>query len=1016
MVQFKIIRPMRKSFLILAVAAACLLLNFSGVRPAENNLPWKEFTGDRKVDSILSTLTVREMIAQLIWVPAWADEKGGNYRQVEELVTKYGIGGVIFFEGSRDLQADFTKRISQVSKLPLIIAQDAEWGTGMRLREVEDFPYQMTLGAVQNDSLIYRMGAAVAWQCRDIGVNLNLAPVADVNNNPLNPVINYRSFGEDPEQVARKVVMYMKGLQDNGVIACAKHFPGHGDTDTDSHTGLPVIKGDRNRFDEVELVPFRRLIDEGIGAVMTAHISVPGLDQSGIPATFSSRVIRDLLRGEAHFRGLILTDAMNMAGATLTYPSGVADAEALKAGNDIIEYSTDPVRAIEEIAGRVEKGEIALSEITARCRKLLEAKIWLESRNPVQVNALTAGNDTTGQQPAVQPAADLSGEQAITPSGIPGPEHPALIRDLYAGAMTLLENSNNLLPIGRTDRSRIATVSVNRLAMTEFQKMTDRYTNADHYFIDPGNEQGAQFVLSKLQDYDIVIAGFCALEQKPAGLYGVTPALNRVFGRIASLDRSVVIWFGNPYGIARLDMTAKPSALLLAYQDNSYTHQVAVQVLFGAIGASGRLPVTVSETYPAGTGIKTPGNIRLQFGFPENAGLSSVRLISRIDSIVQQGLDSLAYPGCHVLIARKGIVVLNRCYGFHLYDSTEVVSEHDLWDLASVTKVSAATPSLMLLSDRGVFSPDKTLGEYLPWFRFSDKGDMLLREMLAHQAGLRSWIPFWRNTMENDTTFRKGIFSDYTNRRFALPVSDSLYMNRHYLKDMFREIRDSPVGRKVYVYSDLTFILAAEIIESLTDTTIDRFAPENIYRPIGALNITYKPLEKYPRERIVPTEYDSLFRKQLLRGTVHDEGTAMLGGVSGHAGLFATGNDLLKLVEMYRRGGEYGGVRVLSSDVLKEFTRVQYPENDNRRALGFDKPLLGNDTVPPEEAYPCPSASPSSFGHSGFTGTFIWCDPEEEISYVFLSNRVYPTRNNNRLSDLSVRGRILQAVYDSRTE
>jgi len=315
-----------------------------------------------------------------------------------------------------------------------------------------------------------------------------------------------------------------------------------------------------------------------------------------------------------------------------------------------------------------------------------------------------------------------------------------------------------------------------------------------------------------------------------------------------------------------------------------------------------------------------------------------------------------------------------------------------------------------------LFDIDKTLGDYLPWFRFSDKGDMVLREMLAHQAGLKAWIPFWRNTLENDSTFRRGIFSDYTNRKYALQVTDSIYMNRHYLKDMFREIRDSPVGDKKYVYSDLTFILAAEIIESLTDSTIDKFAPANIYRPIGAFNITYRPLEKYPAERVVPTEYDSLFRKQLLRGTVHDEGTAMLGGVSGHAGLFATGNDLLKLVEMYRRGGEYGGVRVLSSDVLRKYTTVQFPDNDNRRALGFDKPLLRNDTVPPEEAYPCPSASPASFGHSGFTGTFIWCDPDEEISYVFLSNRVYPTRNNNRLSDLSIRGKILQAVYDARIQ
>ena len=1002
---------MKKSCLSLVLAVCALMIYPSPVTGAENNVPWKNFTGDPRVDSILNTMTVREMIAQLIWVPAWADEKGGNYRQVELLVEKYGIGGVIFFEGSRDMQLDYTKRISSISRIPLIIAQDAEWGTGMRLREVEDFPYQMTLGALQDDSLIYRMGAAVAWQCHDIGVNLNLAPVADVNNNPMNPVINYRSFGEDPEKVAEKATMYMKGLQDNGIIACAKHFPGHGDTDTDSHTGLPVIRGDRSRFDRIELIPFRRLADEGIGAVMTAHISVPGLDAGGLPATFSKKVVTGLLRQESRFRGLILTDAMNMAGATMTFPSGIADAEALLAGNDIIEYSTDPIRAIEEIARRVEKGEIAVSEITDRCRKLLEAKLWLEIHRTEN-----GGKAESGDQAIPGPASEAAAGFASAPGGIPVSGHPALIRDLYAGAMTLIENNDNLLPLGRLDRIRIATVSVNRLAMTEFQRMTDRYTNADHYFIDPANEQGARFVMSKLKDYDVVIAGFCALEQKPAGLYGVTPALNSLFRQIAALDRAAVIWFGNPYGVARLDMTKKPTAMLVAYQDNSYTHQVAVQVLFGAIGASGRLPVTVNENYPAGTGIKTPGNIRMQFGFPENAGLSSVRLISKVDSIVSAGIDTLAFPGCQVLIARRGIVVLDKCYGFHLYDSTEAVTENDLWDLASVTKVSAATPSLMLLDDRGLFDIDKTLGDYLPWFRFSDKGDMVLREMLAHQAGLKAWIPFWRNTLENDSTFRRGIFSDYTNRKYALQVTDSIYMNRHYLKDMFREIRDSPVGDKKYVYSDLTFILAAEIIESLTDSTIDKFAPANIYRPIGAFNITYRPLEKYPAERVVPTEYDSLFRKQLLRGTVHDEGTAMLGGVSGHAGLFATGNDLLKLVEMYRRGGEYGGVRVLSSDVLRKYTTVQFPDNDNRRALGFDKPLLRNDTVPPEEAYPCPSASPASFGHSGFTGTFIWCDPDEEISYVFLSNRVYPTRNNNRLSDLSIRGKILQAVYDARIQ
>jgi len=980
---------MKKLCLSVLLSLAIISLITPKVYAQKNGVPWNKYSDEGRVDSLLNSMSVREMIGQLIWVPAWADARGGNFRQVEELVTKYGIGGVIFFEGSSDLQVDFTRRIRKISKIPLIIAQDAEWGTGMRLKEIEDFPYQMTLGALQDDSLIYKMGSAVAWQCRDIGVDVNLAPVADVNNNPLNPVINYRSFGEDPNKVASKAVMYMKGMQDHGVIACAKHFPGHGDTDIDSHTGLPVIRGDRRRFDTVELIPFRRLVDEGVGAVMTAHLVVPGLDNTPLlPATFSEKIITGILRDEMRFRGLILTDAMNMAGATMTYPSGIADAEALKAGNDIIEYSTDPVKSIDEIARRVETGEISVDQIKSRCRKLLKAKLWLGSRDNNADNA-----------------------------GLPASAHPALIRDLYAGAMTLIENDENLLPFGRLDRIKIATVAVNRLAMTEFQKMTERYTNADHYFIDPNNERGAMYIISKLKDYDVVIAGFCALNQKPAGLYGVTPALQSIFSQIAALDRSAVIWFGNPYGIAHLDMSVKPTAMLVAYQDNNYSQQTSVQVLFGALGASGRLPVTINNRYPVGYGIKTAGNMRLQFGFPENAGLSSEKLVSKVDSIVKSGLDSLAFPGCQVLIARKGIVVLDKCYGHHLYDSTEAVTEGDLWDLASVTKVSAATPSLMVLQDRGLFDPDKTLGYYLPWYRQSDKGDMLLRDMLAHQAGLIPFIPFWRNTMNEDHTSKSGIFSDFNHRKFSLPVTDSMYMNIRYLREMFRELRDSKTTERYkYVYSDNTFILAAEIVESLTDTTIDKFAPANIYRPIGAFNITYNPLEKYPKERIVPTEYDSLFRKQLIRGTVHDEGAAMLGGVSGHAGLFATGNDLLKLIEMYRRGGEYGGVRVLSQEVLQEYTRRQFPEYNNRRGLGFDKPELPNDTIPPEDIYPCRSASSASFGHAGYTGTFVWCDPETEISYVLMTNRVYPTRYNSKLYDQSIRGNILQAVYDAITE
>jgi CubicO group peptidase (beta-lactamase class C family) len=408
-----------------------------------------------------------------------------------------------------------------------------------------------------------------------------------------------------------------------------------------------------------------------------------------------------------------------------------------------------------------------------------------------------------------------------------------------------------------------------------------------------------------------------------------------------------------------------------------------------------------------------PGNIRMQYGLPESAGLSSELLEKRIDSIVNIGLTEKAFPGCEVMVARKGIVVFQKAYGYQTYDNRISLQEDDLFDLASVTKVSSTLAGLLLLDSEGKFTPEKTLGDYLPYFRKSDKGDLLMKDLLAHQAGLTSWIPFWRETVRKDSAFKRNIFRYELSDKYPLKVADALYINKNYNKKIFNEIRRSPLGEKKYVYSDLTFIIAPEIIEILTGEKWYDFVTKNIYHKIGAYDIGFNPYLRYPLSRIVPTEYDSLFRKQQLHGTVHDEGAAMLGGISGHAGLFATANDLMKLMELYRRMGNYGGEQLISDEVLKEYTRVQFPENNNRRGLGFDKPLLNNSELSPKKAYPAPAASPESFGHSGYTGTFVWIDPVYEISYIFLSNRVYPTRNNNLLSDLNIRPYILQAIYDS---
>jgi len=503
------------------------------------------------------------------------------------------------------------------------------------------------------------------------------------------------------------------------------------------------------------------------------------------------------------------------------------------------------------------------------------------------------------------------------------------------------------------------------------------------------------------------------LDQRPEMEFGIKPGLVEFLDKLIGKNKTIITWFGNPYGIEGIKSLENADGLVLAYQDNNYTEDLSAQLIFGGIGGRGALPVTINEKWPSDFGIITPGNLRLKYGIAEIAGLSSEILARKIDSIATAGLNAKAYPGCEVMVARKGTVIFERCYGYQTYDNRTPVTEDDLFDLASVTKVSASLPGFMLLDTEGKFSPDQTLGYYLPYFKNSNKGYIPLRDIFAHQAGLTPFILFWKETVRKDGKLKRNIYRHEYSEKYPLEVAHDLYINKNYRSKMFSVIRHSSLGEKKYKYSDLTFIITPEIIDRLTGQKWYDFVSDNIYKKIGAYDIVYNPDQKYPLTRIIPTEYDSLFRKQLLVGTVHDETAAMLGGISGHAGLFATANDLMKLMELYRRMGEYGGEQLIGNDIMKEYTKVQFPGNNNRRGLGFDKPGLNNSELPQSEAYPTKSASPSSFGHSGYTGTFVWIDPEYEITYVFLCNRVYPTRKNEVLNDLNTRTEILQAIYDS---
>lgn len=974
------------------IAALLILVLPLKAANGQNKKPeFLDYVNHSWVDSVFRTLSPDEQIAQCIWVAAWSDKGISHSFDIAELIEKYRIGGLIFFQGTPAKQAELVNYYQSLSAVPLIIAMDAEWGLGMRLEGVDRFPYQMTLGAIRNDSLIYQMGKTIALQASSIGVHVNFAPVADINNNPDNPVINYRSFGELRENVAYKSVSYMKGMQDNRVLATAKHFPGHGDTNIDSHYDLPVLRHSRQRFDSLELYPFRRLIDEGVGAIMTAHLSIPAFDlRQNLPSTLSDKIITGLLKNEMAFKGLVITDAMNMRGVTGAFPAGSAEAKAFEAGNDVLEFVTDVGTAITEIKKLLATGRLTNKELEQRCRKVLALKYWsgLAAYRPVETKGLLD---------------EMSSGKL-----------KARISDLYENAITVIENKDNTLPVRNLESLSVASLAINANSMTVFQETLDRYIRMDHFFLDMVGGEGYRNLLDKLKDYDLVITGIFGTDQRPAKGYGVNAGLDSLIRKLNRQNRVIVTYFGNPYAIAKIPSLEEAKGVIVTYQENEYTGSLAAQLIFGAFGSRGTLPVSINSKYPAGFGIRTPGHIRLQYGYPESAGMDSRILNRRIDSLATLGLNEGAYPGCIVMAARRGIVVFSKCYGYHEYDGRIEVREDDLYDLASITKIAASTPALMMLNAEGRFSPDETLGKYLNFFRGSDKSNLLLREMLAHQSGLVAWIPFWKQTINEATgEFRARTFQSGPSDRFPVLVANNLYIHRTYRNRLLREIRESKLGEKKYVYSDLTFIIVPEIINSITGQDWVEYLRSGLYKKIGACDFTFNPYLKYPPARIVPTEYDSLFRRQLIHGMVHDEGAAMLGGISGHAGLFGTAGDLMKLMEMYRRMGSYGDEQLIPQEIVREYTSYQYPDNQNRRGLGFDKPLPNNFDLTDKEVYPIREASPSSFGHSGFTGTFTWVDPEYELTYVFLSNSVNPSRDNSKLKDLNIRTGILRALYES---
>ena len=961
------------------------------------------------VDSVFQSLTPDQRIAQLVWINTAANKNVAAQLKVAELIKKYNLGGVIFFTGDPEKQVELTNVYQAAAQTPLLVAMDAEWGVGMRLPGVIPFPYNMMMGAADNPDLVKEVTREMARQMKRMGVHVSLGPVVDINTQPLNPIIGMRSFGESPELVSACGLAYMQGLQESNIIAVAKHFPGHGDTQTDSHHTLPVVPYSRERLDSIEMYPFKVLTENGITGVMSAHLNVPQLDdQQGIPSSLSSKMLTGILREEWGFKGLIITDAMNMSGAKAYGEPGEIEALALKAGNDVVEFPKDVEQTIAGIKKAVDSGLLTQEEIDEKCRKVLAAKYWVGLNQLAKVSRYNLVEDLNN------PQAEL------------------VKRKMIEASITLLENQNEIIPLKRLDSLKVACLAVGVADETPFQSMLSKYTKTDNFFL-PEQFTTAELeaVKEKLKEYNLVVAGLHLYESKtrhsmqvgnmqkvrPQRPYGLTDGTEDLLSYLSNDIKSIVVFYSSPYALAEVKSFSPPAGLVMAYQNDSLVQELTAQLICGGIGASGKLPVSLGNYYKIGDGLKINNSVRLKYTIPEEVGMNSQRLNHRIDSIVSDAISQRATPGCSVLAAKDGKVIFRETYGYHTYDQRIPVSEEDLYDLASVTKVSGALAAILKLTDEGKINLYDKFSEYWPdWksglFHSSNKEDLGWREILAHQAGLIPYLNYWTETAK-DGELKNRWYSFQKTDDYQLEVAPGLFLKNKFKKRIYKDIRKSklnPPGK--YVYSGLSFLLIPQLTKDLSGQAYTEFLDDNFYHPLGAYNVTYNPLDKFPKDQIVPTEYDAYYRKRQVQGTVHDEAAAVFGGVAGNAGLFANANDLAKLIEMYMQMGTYGGERYLSDATMKDFTRVQFPENNNRRGLGFDKPLLNNNEASPEKAYPCPGASPESFGHSGFTGTFVWADPTHDLIYIFLSNRVYPTREKNMLGKLNVRTNILQVFYD----
>lgn len=961
-----------------------LLLIISAFVSAQSNHPLatKDFNAQQKwVDSVYNTMTLKEKVGQLFMPMVFSSQTDKEHQEIIKQIKENKIGGLIFSKGGPIRQAKLTNKYQAASKLPMLISIDAEWGLGMRLDSTVSFPWNMTLGAIKDNKLIKKTGYNIGEHCKRLGIHFNFAPVVDINTNPKNPIIGNRSFGEDRGNVTNKALAFMQGMQEAGVLASAKHFPGHGDTETDSHKTLPTISFSEQRIDSVELYPYKQLIKNDLASVMVAHLNIPSLEPKvGFPSTLSGNIVTNLLKKKLQFKGLIFTDALNMKGASNFSKSEDVDLAAFKAGNDMLLISGNIAKGINKISEAYNDGDITEERLAHSVKKILMAKykVGLNNYKPVVMANLVE---------------DLNRLQ-----------DDVLNETLIENALTVVKNNTNLLPLRKLETKTIAYVKLGDDNGTIFLNELKKYTKVHEI-----SAKNLDELISKLNNYNTVIVGFHKSNESPWKDYKFSNKELLWLYEIARTNTTILSVFAKPYALLDLKTSENLESILVAYQNSAIAQQKAAQLIFGAIPSKGVLPVTSGDEFKVGEGIHFSSLSRLSYGLPESVGMNSEKL-AKLDSVAQYAVDSIMTPGIQLLVARKGKVVYSKNFGKHTYQGNQKVRFSDIYDIASLTKIVATLPLVMELEEKGIITLDSKLSEILPEFKGTNKADVTIKAMLSHYAQLKPWIPFYVSTLDSVTKkpdakyYRRKLSNNYD-----IEVANKLFLRSDYQDSIQGIIKDSDMLERLrYRYSDLPYYILKKFIEKHYDQPLDKLVQQHFYKPLGANYTTYKPRERFSKTQIVPSEIDEYFRYQEIHGYVHDMGAAMQNGVGGHAGVFSNANDIAKIMQMYLQKGYYGGHRYFKTQTLEKFNECYYCESDNRRGVGFDKPQLD------EEGPTCGCVSMTSFGHSGFTGTYAWADPEAEIVYVFMANRTYPTSTNgNKLLRENIRTEIQRLIYEA---